>query len=668
MKSFRKILIANRGEIAARIIRTAKKMQIDTVLVHSVHDKETQAWSLADETYLLEGESLAETYLNTDAIVQAALKTGCEAIHPGYGFLSENAEFAETCKQNNLVFIGPEPDVIRLMGNKLAARNFAKEAGVPILEGYSGSPGEILEHTKNPEFPLLVKAAAGGGGKGMKIVTKPDEFKQALESAQREAENYFGNGELYVERFISKPRHIEVQVLGDHHGQLIHLFERECTIQRRYQKIIEECPSPTLTETARREITHAAVSLGKKANYKNAGTIEFLLDENGKYFFLEMNTRIQVEHPVTEMATGIDLVEQQIRIASGQPLSFSQEEVSLNGHALECRIYAEDPWNNFLPAPGKMTLYQEPVIRNVRIDAAFSRPATVQGFYDPMIAKLIVHRPNRHEAINTMISALGEYPIHGIKTNTGYLRTLLDQPAFRANQVYTKFCEDKAKELFDFQIKEVSSEQRFIPMLGYLLAGMNKRNNGGSIWEQIGFWRVINEIEVWLDCQTYLVRIEKITEKEFYFSTSDKNFSGVYTISGQCVVIRMNNQVYKVFLSEKEDGLPDVSFNGNFYPMFRRDFLRRNEFSSDSSPDEHPASSHVRSPMPGKVVKVAVKPGKKVEKGDLLFIIEAMKMENNVLSPMDGTVWEVPVKQGDMVDSSSPLLYFEDIRESEKIT
>lgn len=664
MKTFRKILIANRGEIAARIIATAKKMRIFTVLVHSEYDSNSPGAQLADELILLEGDSLADTYLHQDKIIKAALKTGCEAIHPGYGFLSENAAFAEKCEKNKLIFIGPSADSIKLMGNKLEAKTFAKKCGIPILEGFSGTAEEILKNTKNPEFPVLVKATAGGGGKGMKIVNSMEEFPQALESAEREAISYFGNGELYIEKYITNPRHIEVQVLGDHKGNLVHLFERECTIQRRYQKIIEECPSPTLSEKTRKKITASAVELCKKAGYKNAGTIEFLMDTDNSFYFLEMNTRIQVEHPVTEMATGIDLVEEQILIAAGNPLRFVQEDISLQGHAIECRIYAEDPWNNFIPAPGEMTLYSQPVEEKVRVDSAYTEAAPVYSFYDPMIAKVIVHKQTRNEAIVHMIKALEEFAIHGIKTNIGYLATLLKNPDFGQNKVSTKFCESNSQGLFEMYLSETASDSRFIALIGYLIKSLKNGHKPHNIWQEIGFWRLNNIIDAWLDCQDVSVKIISLSEKDFELKINEDIFLGSYYISRNQIVLHIMGETHKVFVSEKTGGMPDVSYKGNFYPMFRKDFLRRSEFYTDTTPDDHPSSTNVKSPMPGKVIKVNKKPGDIVKRGDLLVIIEAMKMENNILSPVDGTIWEIPVQEGDMVDSSSPLIFFEESKDT----
>ncbi len=662
MKLFRKILIANRGEIAVRIINTAKRLGIQTVLVHSEYDKNSFAAQLAGELYLLEGDLLSDTYLNYEKIINAARSTRCEAIHPGYGFLSENAVFAEKCEKNGIVFIGPASDSIQLMGNKLEAKTFAKKSGLPILEGYSGTSAEIMRNLTNPVFPLLVKPAAGGGGKGMKIVNSMHEIKQALESAEREAINYFGNGELYLEKFLAFPRHIEVQVLGDYFGNIVHLFERECTIQRRYQKIIEESPSPTISDKIRKQINASAVELCKKAGYRNAGTVEFLMDEDHSFYFMEMNTRIQVEHPVTEMTTGIDLVEEQILIAAGNPLRYNQKDITLNGHAVECRIYAEDPLNNFLPSPGEMTLYIPPS-KKLRIDSAYSKPSEVYSFYDPLISKIISHKQSRNEAILEMTEALEEYAIHGIKTNIAYLISLLKHKDFLQNKISTNFCEINAQDIIDSQLAALNSNDKFIPLSAYLLKSLTLKPKYDGIWQKIGFWKLINIVETWLACHSYTVKIIKLTENLFHFSINGISLNGSFVITGNEVVLTISGIIYKVFVTEIPAGMPQVSFRGNFYPIYRKDFLRRSEFYNELTPGDNLANTDIKSPMPGRVIKLNKKPGERVKKGELLVVIEAMKMENSIISPIDGTITEVPVKQGDMVDSSSPLMFFKELSE-----
>ena len=388
-KKIHKILVANRGEIAVRIISTLKKLSISSVAVYADNDVDSMHCRLADEARPLGGGSLKDTYLNIQKIIDVALDAGVDAIHPGYGFLSEDADFAEACRANNLIFIGPDAESMRLMGDKIRARQFAIENDIPVVWGLVGSVEEIEAQAAALPYPVLIKASAGGGGKGMHIVDDASQLHLSLEQASREAERYFGNGQIFIEQYIRNPRHIEVQILADHHGNVIHLYERECSVQRRYQKIIEESPSPSLSEERRQAICQTAVDICKKMNYNNAGTVEFIVDENQNFYFLEMNTRIQVEHPVTEQRTGIDIVEEQIRIARGKVMGYTQDSIVANGHAIECRIYAEDPENNFMPAPAQLTLYHEPKMRGVIIDSSINGPTVISDSYDPMISKLI---------------------------------------------------------------------------------------------------------------------------------------------------------------------------------------------------------------------------------------------------------------------------------------
>ncbi len=407
-----KLLIANRGEIALRIQKTARRMSIPVVAVYSYHDRDAQHVLQAGEAVLLPGENLSETYLNIEAILAAAKKTGATAIHPGYGFLSENPLFSEACEREGIAFIGPSAASVRAMGNKIAAREVAVNLGVPVTTGVTGEPDYLLANYDKVGFPMLIKAAAGGGGKGMRIVRTPGELEQALENTSREALNYFGDGTVYIEHFIEGPRHIEIQVLGDKHGNMVHLFERECSAQRRHQKIIEEAPSPALTPEVRKKMGESAVLLASSIDYYSAGTIEFLVDKDLNYYFLEMNTRIQVEHPVTEMTTGVDLVEEQIRIANGEKLRFKQSDLVQKGHAIECRIYAEDPFNNFMPSPGKIYLYREPAGQHIRVDSMeIKGKGMIHSAFDPMIGKLITRGETREDARSLMIHGhSNQYP------------------------------------------------------------------------------------------------------------------------------------------------------------------------------------------------------------------------------------------------------------------
>ena len=441
---FSKILIANRGEIAVRVLRTAREMKIRTVAVYSDCDRAALHVRLADEARGLGASPSAESYLNMDRILQAAEASGAEAIHPGYGFLSENAEFARRCQDRGICFIGPPPRAMELMGEKTAARRLAAQAGVPVAPGTGPQLGDSREAERAARdigYPVLVKAAAGGGGKGMRLVTSPDRLASALRDASSEARSAFGDAAVYLEKYLQSPRHIEFQVLADSRGETIHLGERECSIQRRHQKVIEECPSPMMTEALRSGMGQAAVRMAQACGYRNAGTVEFLVDAQRNFYFLEMNTRLQVEHPVTEMVTGLDLVRKQIQIAAGQPLGLRQEEVSWRGAALECRIYAEDPETGFLPSPGLIRSLRQPSGPGVREDSGIYQGWEVPVYYDPMLSKLVTWAETRSEAISRMDRALSEYRVSGIKTTIPFFRTLLAHPKFLSAELSTDFIE-----------------------------------------------------------------------------------------------------------------------------------------------------------------------------------------------------------------------------------
>ncbi|HEX7996788.1 MAG TPA: acetyl-CoA carboxylase biotin carboxylase subunit [Pyrinomonadaceae bacterium] len=441
---FRKILIANRGEIACRIIWTCKEMGIKTVAVHSVADRDSLHVRFADESYCIGPAPSAQSYLNIPAIISVAEITNVDAIHPGYGFLAESAYFAEICEACNIKFIGPRADVIRMMGDKVEARRAMQAAGVPILPGSPDpleSEEEALRLAREIGFPVIIKAAAGGGGRGMRIVRTEDELGHALETASNEAEAAFKNGDVYIERYIERPRHIEIQVLADEHGECIHLGERECTIQRRHQKLLEEAPSPALSPELREQMGAAAVAACKRIGYSSAGTFEFLLDEDERFYFMEMNTRIQVEHPVTEMVTLADIVRNQIRIAEGEPLGYTQEDVLIVGHAIECRINAEHP-ETFVPSPGLITAFNLPGGPGVRVDTAAYPGYVVPPFYDSMIAKVIVHARTRELAIARMRRALEAMVVEGIRTTIPLHLKIMNDPKFQAGEFSTKFMED----------------------------------------------------------------------------------------------------------------------------------------------------------------------------------------------------------------------------------
>ncbi|MGG0412030.1 acetyl-CoA carboxylase biotin carboxylase subunit [Peribacillus simplex] len=445
----RKILIANRGEIASRIIRTCRKLGIKTVAVHSEADSDSPFVGLADEAYLLGGPRVQESYLNVNKILEIAKKTGVEAIHPGYGFLSENADFARSCEEAGLIFIGPKPEIIQQMGNKVEARKKMEQAGLPLVPGFSRPLIDSAEAAAVAEkigYPVMLKAAAGGGGIGMQAVANEDELTKAFEGNQKRAQLFFGNGDMFIEKLIEKPRHIEIQVLADSFGNAVYLWERECSVQRRHQKVVEEAPSSFLDEETRNRMGMAAVKAVKSIGYSNAGTLEFLVDADKNFYFLEMNTRLQVEHPVTEEITGLDLVEQQIKIASGNKLEFTQSEIKQDGHSIEVRIYAEDP-KTFYPAPGRITSMELPEGEGIRHELAVHGNSVVSHFYDPMIAKLVVSGDSRDKAIERLREALASYKIEGIKTNLPLLMEIISHEAFSQGDTTTDFIAKYIKKL-----------------------------------------------------------------------------------------------------------------------------------------------------------------------------------------------------------------------------
>lgn len=439
---FKKILVANRGEIALRVMRTAREMGIKTVAVFSEADRNAMHVRFADEAVCLGPAASSQSYLRGDLIIAEALRLGVEAIHPGYGFLSENAGFAQAVTDAGIAFIGPTPHAIEIMGDKLASKRAVAEYNVPMVPGTPGAvsdPDEALRLASEIGYPVLIKASAGGGGKGMRVVDRPEDLKQEMARASSEAASAFGNGSVFVEKFVTKPRHVEVQVLGDTQGNVVHLFERECSIQRRHQKVIEEAPSSILTPELRAAMGASAVAVAKSVNYTGAGTVEFLMDADHKYYFLEMNTRLQVEHPVTELITGVDLVREQIRIAAGFPISFKQEDLRIHGHAVELRVYAEDPANKFLPDVGTLHTYRRPQGPGIRLDDGFEEGMEIPIHYDPMIAKLCAWGANREEAIDRMLRAIAEYRINGVKTTLGFGAFAFNSEPFRSGDFDTKF-------------------------------------------------------------------------------------------------------------------------------------------------------------------------------------------------------------------------------------
>ena len=494
----KKILIANRGEIALRIIRSCRELQIQTVAVYSDIDRHSMHVRLADEAYPIGPAPSAESYLNQDKILEVANKSGCDAIHPGYGFLSENAVFAEKVRSAGLIFIGPDPEAIRTMGDKIIARKTMIAAGIPVVPGNEKvirDEEEALQIVRDIGLPVMLKASAGGGGKGMRLVHAEKELMPALRAARSEAENAFGNDAVYIEKYIESPHHIEFQILGDQYGNYVHLGERECSIQRRHQKVVEETPSVLMTPKRRKEMGEKAIASARSVHYEGAGTVEFLVDEEGHYYFLEMNTRLQVEHPVTELVTGVDLVKEQIRVAQGDKLAIIQNQVIQRGHSVECRIYAEDPDHNFMPSPGKIIKMREPHGPGIRVDGYVYEGFDIPIYYDPMISKLITYGANREEAIQRMIRALDEYQITGIKTSIPFLKKIMKNKDFREGRYNTQFIDTHQEELFGEEISNAELELEELATIIAYLEYLDKRkssipSNGSSKkhkqWKEFG--------------------------------------------------------------------------------------------------------------------------------------------------------------------------------------
>ena len=495
---FKKVLVANRGEIAVRIIKACQEMEIKTVAIYSEVDKDAPHVQLADETINLGDPTPIESYLNIPKIIKTAQETGADAIHPGYGFLAENPDFAQSCNDVGIKFIGPSANVISLMGDKIAAKMTMEKAKVPVIPGYHGDKQDnasLIKEGKKIGFPLLVKAAAGGGGKGMRIVHSENTLEESIESAKRESKSAFGNDTVFLEKYLDKPRHIEFQILADEYGNVIHLFERECSIQRRHQKIIEETPSLVMTTQLREKMGKAAVDAAKAVGYTNAGTVEFMVDGNLNFYFMEMNTRLQVEHPITEMTTGIDLAKWQLRIASGEKLTLKQSNIIQRGHAIECRIYAEDPANGFLPSIGTLGKVQAPIGPNVRDDSGIYTGMEVTPYYDPMLAKLITYAENRDECIKKMIWALSHYIVMGVTTNISFLKTVIEYKEFKRGKITTHFIDDYFK---DWTVtKDGLPIDAIIALAVYDSIHSKKQEivrykeaDPHSPWKHVGRWRV----------------------------------------------------------------------------------------------------------------------------------------------------------------------------------
>nr|WP_315203889.1 acetyl/propionyl/methylcrotonyl-CoA carboxylase subunit alpha [uncultured Albidiferax sp.] len=655
---FNKILIANRGEIACRVIKTARRMGIRTVAVYSQADANARHVRLADEAVCIGPAAARESYLVADKILAAALQTGAQAVHPGYGFLSENADFADACAQTGMVFIGPPASAIRAMGSKSAAKTLMEKAGVPLTPGYHGDnqePGFLAAQAEKIGYPVLIKASAGGGGKGMRRVDAAADFEASLLSCKREALSAFGNDHVLIEKYVLQPRHIEIQVFGDSLGHCVYLFERDCSVQRRHQKVLEEAPAPGMTAERRAAMGTAAVNAALAVGYVGAGTVEFIAHQDGAFYFMEMNTRLQVEHPVTEMVTGLDLVEWQLRVASGQPLPLAQEQLELTGHAIEARIYAEDPDKGFLPSTGRLSHLLPPAASaHVRVDTGVEQGDEITPHYDPMIAKLIVWDADRTQALARLRQALADYQIVGVANNVAFLQRLVTTPSFAQAKLDTALIEREQEHLFPALAQAVPAD---VWMLAALSVLQNQKDAAAlpamepySPWRVLDGWRLNGTSQ-----QTLTLRCGE-TEQAM---TAEVVAGGVLLGLGGDPVLARRIGPSQVQLGDRcltatvvaQAAQLHVFCHGQSWALSQVELLH-----GEGGDDAH---GGIHAPMPGKVIALLAAVGATVEKGTPLLVLEAMKMEHTIHAPAKGIVKAFHFSAGEQVGDGVDLVDFE---------
>jgi 3-methylcrotonyl-CoA carboxylase alpha subunit len=643
MRKISRVLIVNRGEIACRIIRTLRKRQITSIVVFTAVEKHSLHVRMADEAVLMAGESLQETYLNVPGIVNIALECRADAIHPGYGFLSENAEFAEVCTAHGLIFLGPEADVIRFMGDKIAARKLASSLGIPVLPSAIGTPSQLINASERLKFPLLIKAAAGGGGLGMQLVNSSDQLHPAMEKCSREAAGWFGDGSIYLEEYIDEAKHIEVQIFGDGKGEVIHLFERECSIQRRYQKFIEESPSPTISEKQRAELLQMAVTLAASKKYRSSGTVEFLLTPGGEFFFLEMNTRIQVEHTVTEEVTGIDLVDIQLELAETGLLPIRQEDVRVHGHSIEARIYAEDIESGFMPSPGTITLLKLPSIDGLRLESAFDGPVTMPDRYDPLIAKLISFGKTREENISLLSLGLQEFNLLGIHTNKKFLEYVLCHDTF----ISGKYTTNTAEQLAYAFINQVRDRKSYIPAELPVIAWIAAMSQQVDVFRGPYF-----QARLLLDKNPMHISWDHLGN-EMQVKYGGKLWKPEIIGGSDKFHIRLEDKIYSCSCFIHPGNHVDLEIDGLTYNL-KFDY-ENIEKGREIASDGEDILIDIVAPLHGRIVKINFKPGERFEKENAVLVIEAMKMENNIHAGSNAELVVLYVEPGTQVSKGQLL-------------
>ena len=671
---FNKILIANRGEIACRVMTTARRMGIRTVAVYSDADANSRHVAMADEAVRIGPAPASESYLRSDRIAAAVAVTGAQAVHPGYGFLSENEAFAQALANSNITFIGPPPAAIHAMGSKSEAKKLMERALVPLVPGYHGDqqqPEHLLAEANRIGYPVLIKASAGGGGKGMRVVVKADEFIASLASCQREAKASFSDDHVLIEKYVQRPRHIEIQVFADRHGNAVSLFERDCSVQRRHQKIIEEAPAPGMTAARRSAMGEAAVAAAKAVGYEGAGTVEFIADSSGEFFFMEMNTRLQVEHPVTEMITGFDLVEWQLRVAAGEELSrlIADQQLSINGHAFEARVYAENPDKGFLPATGRILHLAQPTAvefrRNeddngfhdpapVRIDGGVRRGDQITPYYDPMIAKLIVWGEDRAHALARMQAALADFHIVGVANNVDFLSRLVANDAFARGDVHTGLIEQERKRLFPGADGDDPVPHTMLAFACARILADETRNAAADAWSSAHGWRLNTTYRRVLTLNAGSTAHDVVIEyaRDGYVFHYDSTSTGLAFIAnaGSSMSIRFGEHTLTADVVRAGDEL-HVFHNGRHRMLALADIIAQ-------SAGAEVETGKLTAPMPGKLIAIHAASGKRVQRGTPLLVMEAMKMEHTIVAPSDGVVSEVLYAVGDQVVEGAELVRF----------
>ncbi|MES2918425.1 MAG: acetyl/propionyl/methylcrotonyl-CoA carboxylase subunit alpha [Pseudomonadota bacterium] len=649
---FKKILIANRGEISCRITRTAHRLGVKTVAVYSDADAGAMHVQAADEAVRLGPAPSRESYLRADKIIAAAKATGAQAVHPGYGFLSENADFSRACQEAGLVFIGPSAAAITAMGSKSGAKALMEKAGVPLIPGYHGDNQDeafLLAQARQMGFPVLLKASAGGGGKGMRAVHEEKEFTEALHAAQREAQNAFGDDRMLIEKLLVEPRHVEVQVLADRHGNAVYVFDRDCSIQRRHQKVVEEAPAPGLSDDLHRAMGEAAVRAARAIDYEGAGTLEFLVDRDGHFYFMEMNTRLQVEHPVTELISGLDLVELQLRIACGEPLPFTQADLVPRGHAMEVRLYAEDPRNEFLPSTGTLSIFDLPAPEGVRVDTGYRAGDAVSVYYDPMMAKVIAWGETREIAAERLGLALRQARVAGIRHNTHFLVQVLAHPAFRRGELGTHFIAEHQHDLLPELT--VARESLLLLAAQVFLAEGADGTDAASPWRALQGFRIGAPDTVLLRLQLgdalHEVRLTPAATGFRYGLEGAEGHCALRALPGGRHLLERDGHS-QALVTERRGLRLHVFAEGEHFELQ----LAQRASGNTQGSDDH----HYRAPMNGRIVSVNVKAGDNVQKGDTLLVMEAMKMEHRIRAHAEGVIAGVTVAMGDLVSEGQNLV------------